>query len=77
MIKDPLDKLPDILKKDLEDNLCVCNEVPKINIINAIAGGADTLEKVQQKTYASDGTGCCKRQIARLIEVLHPKELKP
>jgi len=75
MIKNPLDKLPEILKKDLEGNLCVCNEVPKITIINAIAEGADTLDKVQQKTYASDGTGCCKRQISRLIEVLHAKEL--
>ena len=33
--KNPLDKLPPILKKDLDRNLCVCNEVLKMDIINA------------------------------------------
>ncbi|QBZ82879.1 BFD-like (2Fe-2S)-binding protein [Hydrogenovibrio crunogenus] len=70
MITNPLDKLPDILKKDLDENLCVCNEVPKRVIINAIAEGALTLEEVQRKTYASDGNGCCKRQVNRLLECL-------
>lgn len=65
-----LEKLPDILKKDLDENLCVCNEVAKIKIIQAIVDGADTLEKVQAATYASDGTGCCKRQVNRLLECL-------
>ncbi|KUJ71990.1 (2Fe-2S)-binding protein [Thiomicrospira sp. WB1] len=66
-----LAKLPDILKKDLNQNLCMCNEVPKIDVIRAIAAGADTREKVQQITYASDGNGCCRRQVARLIECIH------
>ncbi len=66
----PLDKLPPILKKDLDENLCTCNEVLKIDIINAIANGAHTVEDVQKQTYATDGIGCCKRQIQRLIECL-------
>lgn len=70
MIANPLDKLPDILKKDLDDNLCVCNEVPKRVIIDAIAEGAFTLDAVQRTTYASDGNGCCKRQVNRLLECL-------
>ena len=37
-----LDKLPPILKQNLEKNLCVCNEVPKMDIISAIINGAAT-----------------------------------
>lgn len=73
MIAHPLEKLPEILKKDLDENLCACNEVPKRVIINAIAEGAFTLEQVQRKTYASDGNGCCKRQVSRLLECLVPE----
>ena len=32
--KNPLDKLPDILKQNLDRNLYVCNEVVKMDIIN-------------------------------------------
>ena len=66
----PLDKLPEILKKDLDRNLCVCNEVLKIDIINAIAGGASTVERVRSETYATDGNGCCSQQVERLIECI-------
>ena len=67
----PLDKLPAILKKDLGRNLCVCNEVLKIDIINAIANGANTIEEVKKQTDATNGNGCCTRQVARLIECIH------
>ena len=66
----PLDKLPDILKNNLDKNLCVCNEVPKIDIINAIVNGATTVEEVKKQTYATMGTGCCTQQVERLIECL-------
>ena len=69
-IENPLAKLPDILKKDLDSNLCVCNEVVKIDIINAIAGGANTLDAVTHETYAADGNGCCAQQVTRLIECI-------
>ena len=69
-ITNPLDKLPDILKKDLDQNLCVCNDVVKMDIINAIANGATTVEEVKKQTYATDGNGCCTRQVERLIECL-------
>ncbi|MBL7002610.1 MAG: (2Fe-2S)-binding protein [Gammaproteobacteria bacterium] len=65
-----LDKLPPILKTNLDKNLCVCNEVPKIDIINVIANGATTVALVKQKTYATMGTGCCTKQVERLIECL-------
>ena len=74
-IANPLEHLPDILKKDLDGNLCVCNEVPKMTIINAIAAGADTLEKVRAQTYATDGVGCCARQVERIIECLHAEKI--
>lgn len=69
---DPLDKLPPILKKNLDQNLCTCNEVPKIEIINAIVDGAITVEEVKKQTYATMGIGCCTQDIERLIECLYP-----
>jgi NAD(P)H-nitrite reductase large subunit len=71
VVKNPLDKLPSILKNNLNKNLCVCNEVPKIKIINAIANGATTVKEVRKQTHATDGNGCCTKQVERLIECLH------
>lgn len=73
-LENALEKLPELLKKDLNDNLCVCNEVAKITVIEAIAEGASTLEDVRRSTYASDGNGCCKRQVLRLLEYLVDEE---
>ncbi len=73
MLTDALNKLPDILKKDLDQNLCVCNQVIKRDVIQAIVDGADSVEKVCAKTYASDGNGCCRHQIRGLIAALAPK----
>ena len=70
----PLDKLPAILKKDLDRNLCVCNEVPKMDIINSIVNGASTVAEVKKQTYASMGSGCCTQQIERLIECICSSE---
>ena len=67
---DPLDKLPSILKKNLDKNLCVCNEVPKMDIINVIVNGATTVDEVKKETYATMGSGCCTQQVERLIECL-------
>jgi len=66
----PLDKLPDILKKNLNRNLCACNEVRKMDIINAIVNGATTVDEVKRQTYATMGSGCCTQQVERLIECL-------
>lgn len=71
-----LDKLPSILKKDLDKNLCTCMDVPKMDIINAILSGADTLEKVKKQTYAATGAGCCVQEVERLIECLCAPESK-
>lgn len=74
MLKNPLNKLPDILKQNLERNLCVCNEVKKMDIINAIANGANTITKARGQTYATGGNGCCTRQVERLIECIHSSD---
>lgn len=71
---DPLERLPLILKKDLDRHLCTCNEVLKMDVINAIADGATTVEAVRKQTYATDGNGCCRHQVVRLIECLCPPE---
>lgn len=70
MNADPLDKLPPIFKKNLHKNLCTCNEVKKIDIINAIVDGANTVAEVRKQTYATMGSGCCTQQVERLIECL-------
>lgn len=69
-VTNPLDKLPAILKENLNKNLCVCNEVRKMDIINAIVNGATTVAEVKKKTYATMGSGCCTQQVERLIECL-------
>lgn len=66
----PLDKLPPILKKNLDKNLCVCNEVNKMEVINAIVNGATTVAEIKRQTYATIGSGCCTQQVERLIECL-------
>jgi NAD(P)H-nitrite reductase large subunit len=74
--RNPLDKLPSILRQNLDKNLCTCNEVPKMDIINAIVNGAITVEEVKKQTYATMGTGCCIQQVERLIECLCAPEPK-
>lgn len=69
-----LTQLPELLKKDLDQPLCVCNQVIKIDVIRAIAMGAHSLEQVQQQTYASDGNGCCRRQVESLLKHLCEQE---
>lgn len=67
MLEEYLKKIPETLKRDLDKNLCVCNEIPRLKVIQAIIDGAHTREAVIAATYASDGTGCCKRQVEQLI----------
>ncbi len=71
VVKDPLAKLPEILTRNIEKNLCVCNEVPKKIVIKAIAQGAETTEEVKEITFATGGNGCCTRQVQRLIDLIH------
>ena len=73
LVNNPLEKLPEILKRNIDKNLCVCNEVIKMDVINAIANGATTVEQVRSRTYATGGNGCCTRQVERLIECIHSK----
>ncbi len=75
-VTNPLDKLPRILKKNLDKNLCVCNEVLKIDIINAIVSGATTVAEIKKQTYATMGSGCCTQEVERLIECLCSPETK-
>ncbi len=67
--------LPPLLQKDIDENLCVCNEVKKATIIGCIVEGADSVEAVRQCCYATDGNGCCTRQVKRLVECLTDVEL--
>jgi NAD(P)H-nitrite reductase large subunit len=73
-INNALDKIPSQLKKRLSQNLCVCNEVPKMKIITAIVDGAITIDDIKRKTYATMGSGCCKLEIERLIEYICAKD---
>ena len=71
-----LDKLPPILNKNLDRNLCVCNDVVKMDIIHAIMDGATTVAEIREQTYATDGNGCCTRQVERVIECLGSAEME-
>jgi len=71
-----LDKLSAALKKDLNKNLCTCNEVSKIDIIKAIINGATTVQDIKKQTYATMGSACCAQQIERLIESICLSEIK-
>ena len=71
-----LEKLTSVLGKDLDKNLCVCNEVPKKDIINAIVNGADTVAEIKKQTYATQGIGCCTQQVESLIDYLCSPEMK-
>lgn len=62
--------LPPILQKNIDRNLCVCNEVSKRKIIETILEGAETVIEIRAKTYATAGNGCCKREVERLLEEL-------
>ena len=50
-ITDSLDKLPPILKKNLDRNLCTCNEVLKMDIIKAIVNGAATVGDIKKRLF--------------------------
>lgn len=63
-----IEKLPKTITRNLSRNLCVCYDVPRKQVIEAILHGAETLEEVSQKTYACQGSGCCIGQVERLIE---------
>lgn len=65
-----LNKLPLVLRQNLDKNLCTCMDVPKMDVINAIINGAITVEEVKKQTYATMGSGCCVQQVERLIEYL-------
>ena len=75
-VTNPLAKLTPVLKKDLDRNLCVCNEVLKMDIINAIVNGATTVAEIKKQTYATAGIGCCTQQVERLIECLCSPEME-
>ena len=66
----PLEKLPPNLRDNLDKNLCTCNDVLKMDIIQAIVNGATTVEEVKKQTYATMGAGCCADQVERLIQYL-------
>ena len=69
-VEEAIEKLPPALKKQLSQNLCVCNEVIKRDIIKAIVNGATSVDDIKRKTYATMGSGCCKLEIQRLIECI-------
>ncbi|WP_321324145.1 (2Fe-2S)-binding protein [Thiomicrorhabdus sp.] len=69
--------LPRELSKNLSRNVCVCYDVPKQEIIDSVLNGAKTLDEVSNQTYACQGSGCCIRQVERLIELVeeHKEQL--
>ena len=73
-VSQSLHKLPALLRKDVQRNLCVCNEVVMRDVIAAIVNGASSVAEIKKQTYATTGSGCCTQQIERLLEYLGATE---
>jgi len=68
-------KLPRLLTENLNRNVCVCYDVPKQDIIDAFKKGAKTVDEISNRTYACQGSGCCKIQVERLVEALNAHDI--
>ena len=57
-------------KKQKDEVICFCNNVPRKVIEDAIRGGAKTLNEIYDATTAGIGPcgGSCRRKIAPLLE---------
>lgn len=62
--------LPEILTRDLDDNLCVCNSIAKKRVIRAMHEGAGSMAQIRAACMAGDGTGCCKLQLKHLLDAI-------
>ena len=68
--------LPRLLTENLSRNVCVCYDVPKQAIIEAFHRGAKTVDAISNQTYACQGSGCCTRQVERLVETLNTYDVQ-
>ena len=55
-------------KPDMEEEICHCMGVTRGTIVDAVKGGADTVDKVGEETEAGTGCGGCRDKIAEIIE---------
>ena len=68
MIPDPRQSPdPKDQESDEDSLICHCMLVEKNRILQAIAGGAHTLEAIQDATYASTGCGTCRYDVQNLL----------
>lgn len=49
------------------DRICVCNEVPRGEILDAIAAGALDVAEIGRRTMAGTGCGTCRGELAALV----------
>ncbi|MDG6774713.1 (2Fe-2S)-binding protein [Thiomicrorhabdus sp. ZW0627] len=54
--------------EEMQQQVCVCYDVMRWEIVESIRQGADTVEKVSDTTYACQGCGGCRPKIESLIE---------
>jgi NAD(P)H-nitrite reductase large subunit len=47
--------------------ICFCHCVPLTRLLEAIRGGADTIEKIQAETCASTGCGGCEWEVQEVL----------
>ncbi len=48
--------------------ICFCRCVPLSRIREAIAAGADSIEKIQNETHASTGCGGCEWEVSEVLK---------
>lgn len=70
--------MSDDLNQEILDKLtkvCICKAISKASIKKAIAGGADTLEKVQKASGAGSGPCGGKRCTPKILSLLEETNL--
>lgn len=61
---------------DNNEIICICNQITRGTIVNAIANGATTVEDVRKQTTASAGAcrgGRCLKKIQAIIDDMQSK----
>lgn len=54
------------------DQVCVCNDISRGEIIAAIAGGASDVAEIGRSTGAGTGCGTCRSELASLVMAATP-----
>ncbi|WP_347986117.1 (2Fe-2S)-binding protein [Methylomonas sp. AM2-LC] len=55
-----------------KDVICTCSGTTRIQVLELIANGNNTLDRISRITGACSGCGACDTDIIKLLEIHHP-----